>query len=244
MKYFIDEYTNTLVDPDYITVLSDQDCLALENILFKSDDAVTSALRTYASRSLKAKVRDLNTVHENNQNKAWLRNLKQLQIEQKKKLCSGIRKDLSEIHKKFQEEFHKIIQSNGINVEVAIIELLKEMDKDENKPLYSQSFIYDHIYWKILSNEKTISEFSSEKLQRQLGGVRGRILDKFIKNFDKKYELLHLSPSQSLEQLQLASIICHVSVAIISRLLKRKTQHIFSFIIGEQLIRRTSRANS
>ena len=232
MKYLIGEYTESLVDSaKYFgseAVLSADDCVEIENILSKQNNLVAASLRVYALRNLWSKVDDLSVIIENNLNQVWLRDLKNVQNEQKKYIYSGIGKD-SRVSQ-FREKFDTIIQNskNEKSLESSMSSLIKEMDKAD---VCTLSFFYNHSYWKFLLNEKPASPFSPEKLQSVLGAAKARILQSFTKNFDKKYELLHLSPSQSAERIKITSIICHISIGIISKVLKSKKPSVYSFLI-------------
>ena len=233
MKYLLDEYIQLLIGTSSKTVLSEEDCQIIENILNKQNNLHSIALRVYAIRNLCTKADDLNAIINLNMSQDWLRDLKSAQNEQKKSTYSGIGGDVNAAQVKFSQQFDEILKlnKNEKNYETSMLDFIKELEKNENSSLSSLTFIYNHIYWKFLQNEKPAVDFAPERFQTALGAARVQILQSLVTNFDKKYELLHLNPDHSPEKIQLTSIICHISVGILSKLVKKKKFSVYSFLI-------------
>ena len=241
LKYLIGEYTESLINPSIIdpnnvgseSVLTPDDCQEIDTILSKEPDAIAASLRVYAAKSLCTKADDLQPIIENHLNRKWISDLKMVQNEQKKLVSSGVKAKSIVNHSGLIPQFDKTLQNynNEKVYETSMTNFIKELDNMEENSLCLLSFIYTHVYWKYLNDEVAMSVFAPEKFQKQLGAVRVKILQKLAKNFDKKYKLLHLSPSQSLERIRMNSIICHLSLGIISKTLKSKKPNVFSFLL-------------
>ena len=239
MKYLIDDYIESLVDPNYDALLSEGDCLTIESIINQKKESVEASLTVYAIRSLCDKKGSLDAAAESDLSQNWLNDLKEAQNKKKKQIGSGI-KDISDpkqtkSNESFSGKFDVILQNikNAKDYESSILNLIKELDKTEDKSLCLLGLVYNNIYWKNMLNEEQKScELLTEKLQKQLGAVRVQIIKKLTSNFEKTYGLLHLSPSLSAGKIRIASIICHTSIGVISKLLKGgKTCNVYDFLL-------------